>query len=73
MDTGGVMAITNILRLTQNDSHFAHSIFNSIFLNENCCILINTSLEFVPKGTNDNESALVQMFGAKLLSEPMMT
>ena len=37
----------------------ADDIFNGIFLNENYCILIQISLEFVPKGPIYNNPALV--------------
>ena len=39
----------NILRPKQNSRHFAYDFFKMIFLNENCCILIDVSLKFVPK------------------------
>ena len=37
----------------------ADRIFKSIFFNEKFCILIKISLKFVPKGPNDNNTALV--------------
>ena len=37
-------------------------IFKHIFLNENVRIAIQISLKFVPKGSNDNKSALVHLF-----------
>ena len=37
------------LRLEQHGCHFADNIFKQIFLNENCCILIEISLKFVPE------------------------
>ena len=37
----------------------ADDIFRCIFVNEKFCILIKTSLMFVPKGTIDNNPALV--------------
>ena len=42
------------------------------------CILIQISLKFVPKGLNDNKTALVQVMswrrtGNKPLFEPMLT
>ena len=48
-----------------------------IFLNENCCILINFSLKYVRKGPINNITALVQIMawrrpGDKPLSEPIM-
>ena len=50
----------------------------SIFVNEKFYILIISSLKFVPKGSNDNNPALVQIvawgrIGNKPLSEPMLT
>ena len=46
-------------------------------MNEKFCILILISLKFVPKGSNDNKSVLVQVMawcqtGAKPLPEPML-
>ena len=38
---------------------FLNNIFQFIFLNENCCILINISLKFIPKGPANNEPSLV--------------
>ena len=43
-----------------------------------CFILINISLEFVPKGQIDNKPALIQIMawiqsGGKPFSEPLMT
>ena len=43
----------------QNGWPFADDIFNRIFLNENCCVLIQISLKFVPKVPIDNNPALV--------------
>ena len=40
---------------------FANDTFKRIFLNENIGISIEMSLEFVPKGTINNISALVQI------------
>ena len=56
----------------------ADNIFKWIFLNEKFCILIQISLEFVPKEPIDNNSALVQIMawrriGDKPLSEPKLT
>ena len=56
----------------------ADDILKDIFLNENARSLIQISLKFVPKGTIDNKSALVQVMdwrrtGDKPLPEPMMT
>ena len=41
--------------------HSADNIFGFIFLNGNCCILIESSLRFVLKGPIDIKSALVQV------------
>ena len=56
----------------------ADDIFRYIFVNENFCILIEISLNFVPKGPIDNKTALVYMMawrriGNKALSKPMLT
>ena len=50
----------------QNGRHFTDDIFRCIFMNENVCILIIISLEFVPKGLIDNLSALVQVMAWRL-------
>ena len=60
----------------QNGLQFADSIFKFIFFYDNCCILIQISLKYVPKDPIDDKTALVQtmacrLFGAKLLSKPM--
>ena len=57
---------------------FADDILKRIFLNENVKILIQISLEFVSRGSNDSKSALVQVMawrqiGDKPLPEQMMT
>ena len=67
----------NTLRPRQNGCHFADDTFKRIFVNENVRILINISLEFVPKGLINNIPALVQIMawrrpGDKPLSETMM-
>ena len=36
-----------------------HDIFRCIFMNEKICILIKISQKFVPKGSIDNNPALV--------------
>ena len=43
----------------QNGRRFAYDIFRSIFVNEKICNLIEMSLKFVPKGSIDNNPALV--------------
>ena len=68
----------NTLKPGQNGRRFTDDIFTCIFMNEKFCILIQISLKFVVKGPVDNMPALVQimawrLFGAKPLSEPMMT
>ena len=45
----------------ENGRHFADDIFKCILLNENCCIFIQVSLKFVPKGPNENNSVLVKV------------
>ena len=67
----------NTLRPRQNGRHFADDIFKRIFFNENVWIPIKISLKFVPTGSINNISALVQIVawrrpGDKPLSEPMM-
>ena len=52
-------------------------IFQCIFLKENVWLSIRISLKFVPKGSTNNITALVQIMawhrpGEKLLAEPMM-
>ena len=43
----------------QNGRHVADDIIRCIFVNEKFCILIKISLKFVPKGSIDNNPALV--------------
>ena len=62
----------------QNGCHFPDDIFRCIFANEKLCISIQISLKFIPKGTIDNKSALVQVMawhptGDNALPEPMLT
>ena len=45
---------------SQNGRHFADDIFKCIFMNGKFCFSIPISLKFVPKGSIDNKSALVQ-------------
>ena len=42
-----------------NITYFTGKIFTCIFVNEKLCILIKISLKFVPKGSIDNNPALV--------------
>ena len=67
----------NTLRPRQNGRRFAADTFKRIFFNENIRISIKISLKFVPKGSINNNPALVQIMawrrsGDKPLSEPMM-
>ena len=60
------------------DAILTDDIFKCIFLNENDRIRIETSLKFVPRGSIDSKSALVQVMawrrtGDKPFPEPMMT
>ena len=62
----------------QNGHHFSDNILKFIFMNEKFCISIWVSLNFVPKGPNDNKSALVQVMawcriGYMPLREPLLT
>ena len=43
----------------QNGHHFTDNIFRCIFGNEKFCILIKVSLKFAPKGSIDNNAALI--------------
>ena len=67
----------NTLRPRQNGRRLADNIFERISLNKNIWILINISLNVVPKGQVNNIPALVQIMawrrtGYKPLSEPML-
>ena len=67
----------NTLRLRRNGQHFANNIFRRIFFNENVWISIKISLKFVPKGSINNNPALVEIMawrhlGDKPLSQLMM-
>ena len=60
----------------QNGRHFTDVILKCIFMNEEFCVLIRISFKFVPKGSIENKSALVQVmachvFSTKPLPEPM--
>ena len=52
----------NTLRLRQNYCRFSEDISKCIFSNENVCILLKISLEFVPKVRIDNIPALVRLW-----------
>ena len=45
----------------QNGRLFTDDIFRCILINENFCILVKISLNFVPKGPIDSNPALVQI------------
>ena len=67
----------NTWRPRQNSLHFPDDIFKHISLDENCCILMKISLQFVPHCPINNIPALVHIMawrrpGDKPLSEPMM-
>ena len=62
------------LRPEQNGRHFTDEIFTSIFLSENCLVLIKFPLKSLPKDPINNELAMVQilvcgLIGDKLLSD----
>ena len=62
----------------QDGRHFHRRHFQSIFLHENIRISIQISQKLVPRGSNDNKSALVQVMawcwtGDKPLPEQMLT
>ena len=72
-----VKLILNTLRPRQNGRHFPDDIFKCIFLNEKVGISFQISLTFVPNGSINNKSAIVQVMtwhqtGEKPLSEPLM-
>ena len=69
--------LVNTLRSRQDGRHFVDDILKWIFLKENCFILIQISLKYVPNGLINNNPALVQIMalrwqGDKPLSEQMM-
>ena len=67
----------HIFRPRLLERHFADDIFKCVFLIENVLILVEISLDFVPKGSIDNKPTLVQIAawrrsGDNTSSEPMM-
>ena len=61
----------------QNCRLFADDNFMCIFVTEKFCILIKSSLQFVPRGSIDNKPAMIlimawRLFGTIPSSEPMM-
>ena len=63
----------NILRPDQNGCHFADDIFKCIFLNENYCILLLISLEFVHRGSTGNISVLILEIHWHITSNKLLT
>ena len=53
--------IFNSSPFRQNGHHFADDIFRCIFVNEKIYISVKSSLHFNPKGSIDNDRALVQV------------
>ena len=71
-------ASINVQSTGQNDRHFEDDIFKYIFMKEKFHILIQISLDFVPRGPIENMAALVKIMswcrtGDMLLPEPMFT
>ena len=69
--------LNNTLRPRQYGRRFADHKLKCIFLNENIWILINDSMNFIPKGLINNIPALVQIMAwcravDRPLSEPMV-
>ena len=67
----------NTLRPRQNGCHFPDNIFKVIFFYENCWVLFQISLKYIPNGAINNNPALVLIMawcwtGDKPLSEPLM-
>ena len=67
----------NTLMPRQYSRHFTVDTFKRIFLNENARSWIKISLKFVPKGTINSITALIQLMAwcppdNKPISEPMM-
>ena len=72
-----LFVVLNTLRRRQNCRHSVDDIFRCIVFNGNCCISINLSPKFVPKGQVNDISASVQIMawcrpGDKPLSETVM-
>ena len=60
----------------KNGYHFADDLFKLIFFNENIYILIQISLNFVPRHPIDNNFEIIEnnwcLLGTTTLPEPMM-
>ena len=77
-DNNNVALYLTHLPLDIMSAILADDSFKCIFLNENDRIRVQISLKFVPRGSIDNKSALVQVMvwrrsGYKPFPEPMMT
>ena len=48
----------NSLKLRQNGHYFTDDIFNRIFLDENYCIFIQISLEYISLGSNQQYASI---------------
>ena len=75
---GGPLRTFNSSLRGQNGHNFIDPIFRCIFMDGKFCISIKISQKFVPKGSINNKSALVQVMAwrqtdDKLLSEPVLT
>ena len=57
----GLITLLTHLPLDKMADTLADDTFKCIFLNENVRIMIQISLKFVPRDSNDNKSALVQV------------
>ena len=58
---GGGWGVVKTSGPRENGRNLADDIFKCILLNENCCIFIEISLKFVPKGPINNITALVHI------------
>ena len=68
----------NTMKPEQNGRQLADGNFKSLFMEENVCVLIQISPEFVPNGRINSKSTLVQgmtwgLFGPKPSPETMLT
>ena len=73
----GFQCLVNVTLYSYCGHHFTEDIVRSIFNNEKHCVLIKTSIKFVPKNSFNNDPALVYIMtphqtGTSLLSEVMM-
>ena len=68
----------SVRRGKKNGCNFGDDSFKCVFVNENLCVLLGISLEFVPVVSIDNKPALVLVMAwchisNKALSETMMS